>query len=383
MNSVAKQATLLVIISLTFSLVLAEIGLRALESAGIAPTFFESLGKASPPMDKRDGAGMYYTHPYSGYNHKPGFQKGNFERINNVGFRGEDIVVDKPDDVYRIAAIGGSTTFAVYLPWNETYPYFLQKVLNKRLQPAAKQIEVMNAGMSGSTTAESLHRLFYQVLPTKPDMVVIYHAYNDLFPRVFDNFQDDYFHFRKVDPYYPPGLTRFLTYRLALKVLNPIAFNENYNLMNRIWKTENFPESDAKRLQNFLDTSESAFEKNLEDMVKVLIGNGVQPVLATFANKRDMLHWNDYIPPYAWEEGINQNNRAIRRVAEKYNVPLVPFAEQAADLPQITIWQKKGLRESCCYSDSIHMSTPGNVVKAEIFADTIEPIIRESLQAAP
>ncbi|MGI9308065.1 MAG: SGNH/GDSL hydrolase family protein [Gammaproteobacteria bacterium] len=375
-NSNTRKAVILTLISVAFTLVVAEVALRVIKTAGIAPEVFSVLGQAKPPLDVRDGPGMYYVHPYSAYNHKPGYERLPFERINNLGFRGEDLAVEKPANTYRIVALGGSTTFGVYLPHDNTYPYYLQRNLNERLG-GALNVEVANAGMSGSTTAESLHRLFFQVLPIKPDMVVIYHGYNDLFPRIFDDFQDDYFHFRRANPNNPPGMSRFLVYRLILRVVNPIAFNENYDLMNRVWKTDNLPESDAARLQNFIDTSEAAFEANLDHMVKVLLAYDVQPVLATFANQRDGLHWNDYIPAYAWEEGINQNNRAIRRVAKKYDLPLVPFSEEASDLPATNPWRKK--TEGCCYTDSIHMSSEGNSIKARIFADTIEPIIRKEI----
>ena len=91
--------------------------------------------------------------------------------------------------------MGGSTTYAVYLPWHQSYPYYLQTELRKRF--ATDRIEVINAGLIGSTSAESFHRLPTQVLGLDPDMVVIYHGYNDLLPRVFNDYQEDYYHFRK------------------------------------------------------------------------------------------------------------------------------------------------------------------------------------------
>jgi lysophospholipase L1-like esterase len=374
----AGKTTILVCVSLFLTLALAEISLRTLEWAGAAPRLFAQLGNAKPPLDTRSGAGMYYVHPYSSYAMKPGYTKREFEKINNVGFRGDDVIMPKPDNTYRVVAIGGSTTFGVYLPYTMTYPHYLQAELRKRFAGTGINIEVFNAGLSGSTSAESLHRLFTEVLPVDPDMVVIYHGYNDLFPRVFDDFQDDYFHFRRANPNNPPGMTRFITYRLALLVLNPVAFHENYDLQNHVWKTQNLPESDSDRLTNFFTSDESAYESNLVQMVKVLEANNIQPVLATMANHRDGVHWNDFIPSYAWEEGINQNNRAAHRVAEQYGVPLVPFAEQGDQLPHINIWRQKPT-EGCCFSDSIHMTPEGNVIKARIFADTIEPLIAKSL----
>jgi lysophospholipase L1-like esterase len=367
------KSLIAIILAIVFSLAVAEVSLRTAQAIGLMPNLFDMLGRAKPPLDRLDGPGMYYAHPHSAYALKPNYRRGNFEKINSLGFRGEEITLKKPPGVYRIVAIGGSTTFGVYLPHNETYPYFLQRKLREDFNTPT--IEVVNAGLTGSTTAESLHRLFTQVLPIQPDMVIIYHGYNDLFPRVFDNYQNDYYHFRKSDPNNPPGLSRFLVWRLALRALNPMAFVGDYDLTSIIWQIKNLSDSDSVRMENFYTSDAGAFEQNLEFIVTTLRANSVQPVLATFAIHPDTVHWNDYIPPYLWEEGIRQNNDAINRVAEKYNVPLVPFAERTFGLPKQNPWRKT---QACCYSDSIHMTTEGNILKAEIFAETIEPIMLEA-----
>jgi lysophospholipase L1-like esterase len=125
---------------------------------------------------------MYYTHQYIAYGLNPGYTRGDFERINTLGFRGPKFDFEKPQGTYRIVAIGGSTTFGVHLPHTKTYPVYLQQDLNERLR--TDKSEVINAGLTGSASAESLHRLFPQILPLNPDMVVIYHGYNDIFSRI-------------------------------------------------------------------------------------------------------------------------------------------------------------------------------------------------------
>jgi lysophospholipase L1-like esterase len=374
-SSLVVKVLVLLVVSIFLSLCMAELGMRAVRTAGIAPDFFDLLGRAKPPLDRLDGPGMYYAHPHAAYALKPGYMRGDTEKINSLGFRGEEFSLEKPDDVYRIVAIGGSTTFAVYLPHHQSYPVYLQQQLREQL--GIDKIEVINAGMTGSTSAESLHRMFTQVLPLDPDMVVIYHAYNDLFPRVFSGFRDVYYHFRKSTPNNPPGMSRFLVWRLALRALNPMAFAGDFDLAAIVWQLQNLPDSDSDRMENFYTSDSSAFEQNMTQIIKVLRANDIQPVLATFAIKPDVLHWNDYIPPFLWEEGIRENNAAIRRVAERFEVPLVPFAEAAEGKPGRNIW--RGKSEKCCYSDSIHMTSGGNVFKAEVFAETIAPIVAEAV----
>lgn len=366
----ALKAIIVIFLSLTFVLGATEIGLRTLESSGKFQKFFEIFGNAKPPLDKRTGPGMYYAHPYTGYAMKPGYTRRGFEQINSLGFRGEEIELKKPEGVYRIVAIGGSTTFGVYLPWQQSYPYQLQIELRERF--GTDKIEVINAGLTGSTSAESFHRMVTQVLPTDPDMVIIYHAFNDLLPRMFNDYQEDYYHFRKSDPHNPPGLTRFYSYRLLLRVLSPSMFHENYNLISRVWKMENLPDTDTQRVQNFLDSSNDAFKSNIENIALLLKGKGIEVVLASFGMNVNLWHWNENLPPYIWKAGIDANNVAIEELAIEQNVPMVPFAK--TDFSKAT--KEAG---TAMYDDSIHMSKEGNVLKAKVFADTIAPIIARDM----
>jgi lysophospholipase L1-like esterase len=364
------KAVIIISIALIGSLLALDGGLRLLADTGMFDRQLYIFGKERPPLDSKTGGGMYYAHHYNAYGLKPGYTNGTRERINSLGFRGEEISLPKPDGVYRIIAVGGSTTFGVYLPWNESYPYYLQEELRERFGTDA--IEVVNGGLTGSTAAESFHRLPTQLLPADPDMVVVYHAFNDLLPRVFNGYEDDYYHFRRSNPNNPPGLTRSYVYRLALRVLSPAYFHENYNLSNLVWKTENLPETDTELAQNFLSSNNDAFRFNMDNIIELLDAKDITVVLSTFAMHPDIWHWQEIIPPYMWEIGIRENNEAIRDLASEYQLPLVPFADAPI---------KEG-RESYgagMYSDSIHMSTPGNRFKAEIFADTIAPLIAEKL----
>ena len=87
----------------------------------------------------------------------------------------------------------------------------------------------------------------------------------------------------------------------------------------------------------------------------------------------DIWHWQEIIPPYMWEIGIGENNAAIRELAGQYGVPLVPFAEAPVDQGYVHYGNQR------MYDDSIHMSVAGNQFKAEVFADTIAPLIAEQL----
>ena len=75
----------------------------------------------------------------------------------------------------------------------------------------------------------------------------------------------------------------------------------------------------------------------------------------------------DYLPAELWPRGVAENNEAVRRLAERHNLPLIDFYDYA-------------LTDRAIFEDSIHMTEDGNKKKAAFFAETISPIIAEQLR---
>ena len=105
--------------------------------------------------------------------------------INELGYRGPEIALPKPDNTYRIAAMGGSTTFGSDLAsWREAYPHQLELQLRGRL--GSDRLEVVNAGVPAYSSWETLASFLIRVQDLEPDMIIIYHAINDINPRLSD-----------------------------------------------------------------------------------------------------------------------------------------------------------------------------------------------------
>lgn len=97
--------------------------------------------------------------------------------INQHGFRGPDFLIPKPPRTKRIVCVGASTTFCTEArtPWPRTLETKL------RLAFPNQNIEVINAAVPGYGIEKSLLNLEKRVLPLSPDLVILYHANNDLF----------------------------------------------------------------------------------------------------------------------------------------------------------------------------------------------------------
>jgi lysophospholipase L1-like esterase len=102
--------------------------------------------------------------------------------INSRGFRGAEISAEK-GNIYRIVALGESTTFGVTLkPEDKPWPDLLELMIRDRLKPA-RPVEVINAGVPGYNLKDNVSRLARDILPLKPDMIISYHGING-FPMI-------------------------------------------------------------------------------------------------------------------------------------------------------------------------------------------------------
>lgn len=101
-------------------------------------------------------------------------------RINRLGFRGKETSIEKPDGVFRIIAVGASTTFDRGVTANElAWPSRLEVYLNEL--GGDQTFEVINAGVPGYTVLDNLIRLQTELTSLDPDLIILYHAHNDLF----------------------------------------------------------------------------------------------------------------------------------------------------------------------------------------------------------
>jgi lysophospholipase L1-like esterase len=105
---------------------------------------------------------------------------------NNLGFRSRDVVVPKPEGVYRIACVGGSTTEEGFTN-TTTYPAFLEVKLRKHF--ATDKIEVVNCGITGVDSLIERQRIF-DYIAMQPDMIIEYNGVNDICHTIFPLLKD-------------------------------------------------------------------------------------------------------------------------------------------------------------------------------------------------
>jgi len=118
----------------------------------------------------------------SGWELVPGFSSEDI-RINRHGFRGPELVKVKTS---RVLCLGDSVTFG---PMGEKtpYPYIAREILSKT--NTSRPIEVINAGVGGHSSANMRFRIG-RLMRFKPDVVVIFSGWNDMFSDDFASYAD-------------------------------------------------------------------------------------------------------------------------------------------------------------------------------------------------
>jgi len=120
--------------------------------------------------------GLRYNDPGSRYRHKSADGTWRF-RINQQGMRDDrDFGYVKPPGVKRIVSLGDSFTIGYEVDVDQTF----SSVLEKQLTDAGYDVQVLNAGVSGFSTAEEALYLERELLKYDPDVVVLSYFVNDL-----------------------------------------------------------------------------------------------------------------------------------------------------------------------------------------------------------
>ncbi len=225
---------------------------------------------------------VYQPHPFLGFTLKPSVKINHpsmHYKTNAFGFRGEEISAIKGPDTVRIFCLGGSSAWGHGLHDTETWPYKLQKELQK-MYPA-RRIEVVNAGVPGYTTFQSMINFQTNILDFQPDIIIVYHVWNDIkyWTEITPthNFSRTGLAFDK-----PPQtfLDRILHKSYTFIFLGAIKRIIKERFSNRYARGgEPVPEKTSGKRIDF-SYGESVYRRNLRNIIATAKANGVITVLS-------------------------------------------------------------------------------------------------------
>jgi hypothetical protein len=155
----------LLLVSTILALVTIEVGIRLFD---VGPTFqvvYREIFRQS-------------SNPNLRYELRPGAIDG-IHTINSAGFRDREYEQHKPNDVFRIVAIGDSVTYGQPDSRDQTWAKDLERVLNRYAAPEDPHFEVLNLGVVGYNIIQVAERLAVSGLRFEPDLIIYGYVLND------------------------------------------------------------------------------------------------------------------------------------------------------------------------------------------------------------
>lgn len=311
---------------------MAEVGLRAGHSRLPAEL------RSHLPDSLTDIA--FRPHPYLSWEIRPNATMRSNPDVNSTGFRGRELEIPKPRGTLRVACLGGSTTFTTNVNNQTTYPVQLEAVLRQRAPEL--RVEVLNAGIPGYTTAESFMNLAMKVLDYEPDLVVVYHAINDVRPRAYAGYRADYGHFRRVwveEDMAGSWALRQADHSVLFRVLRLCLTDYQTQTSLYYWVTNEYdhPATDPIELG---EANLDGFKANLGAIADVCQARGIGVLFVSQCR-------NLAVTRGAQGEPFRRHNKATEEVAAERGLP---FCDAALDFPQETTFRP---------TDPVHMTGPG------------------------
>ncbi len=332
-------------------------------------------------------------HYFLGFYPTPNHQVG-ANMHNSLGFRGREFAVSKPDNTYRVATLGGSTTYSSGVDDFElSYPSLLEKYLHRS---GFNAVEIINAGASGYTSHQNLINMQFRVLPLLPDLIIVYQGFNDIQAR-FVYPSSRYLGDRSgsLRPFVQEiRMPDFAEYSTALRILGiRLGVTASHSALD--WHLLSRPNSyvgDIFIHQMQLGTYPSGifkefsaaeilqnnppvhFERNTEHMIALADHNNVNIVLVTIALDEDFHETSgvstrrintsdEYISALA------QHNELTRNIGAQFNTPVLDIEEIFPD-------------DHTLFTDGLHMTEKGNRARAQLIGDFVIRQFSEEMLAA-
>ena len=300
----------------------------------------------------------YRPHPYFGYIR---LDRGSQDAINSLGFWGPEWAVEKPPNTVRIVALGGSTTAGP-----TAWPYQLEEILKQELDGV--DVEVLNLGIGGWTSAEAVAAFAMVGLSFSPDLVVVHCVNNDMEPMRAMKPKVDYSHYRRAMNVVQTegGAARFRQDAGDIVDAAVAKWSKLYVYAKLFQSGQVPPRASLHALTTWSNdtqpepgtTGVAIFERNLRSIAALASANGAKTVLATMPALSTKVPGIPTVPD-GHLRSLEAQNQRLRDLAKKEGWVLADLAQLSAELTPH-------------YEDAIHVNMDGERIKAEGVADALE-----------
>lgn len=265
---------------------------------------------------------LYVPHHLYLYVTRPSYRSGDGKlRHNSLGCRAEEVPIPKPRGTYRVVALGGSTAYSTLVRENEeTYTYKLEGLLNAwaARNKQSHAFEVLNCGVPGFTSAETLGRYIFALSEYEADLLIIQQGLNDVLPRSLPHLSRDYRHFSKTWEGFDPAKEGWFLTRLVHAARNRFTDSIwtqgiSYVVRHPYWDER----ASGVVPENFTKNSPRIFAANTRYLIRLAAGDGARVLLLTEHLVTDATDRpTDWLPD-GGIQAVLEHNRVLERLARE------------------------------------------------------------------
>ncbi|MCB9899231.1 MAG: hypothetical protein H6825_14595 [Planctomycetes bacterium] len=305
-------------------------------------------------LDKDWSNHRYEPHPYLAYIPRPNWSLENGGKSyhhNSLGFRGKEFEHDKAKGTYRVVCMGGSSTYGHGPSSDETtWPAQLEKLLGT-MYPTVR-FEVINAGVSGYNSYESLINLNIRLLDLDPDLALVYHSINDVRLWEWPGYKPDNSHARAVWPVNEPDpLVETLEKSELFRALQFLMRGESREELGH-WVVKDYGKKQQMQ-QTFQQIGPVYFKRNLEQIAALCRFRRVDVMFGQQA------FFDDDLEFLSDKKGMRMAEEVITRTAAEQNVPICDIR---ANMPQ----------DRSLFTNDVHVTDKGALRIATLWAKCIK-----------
>lgn len=296
--------------------------------------------------------------------------KGYFKRyINEHGYRGKNFSIQKPQGITRIIFYGGSHVFDMFSNLNEDWPHLVENELHHK---GNTDIEIINAGIPGHKSIDSLGRLITEGHHFQADYVILCNSYND-----FKYFASNEPLLREMVPYTKKSNPMLNYHGKFDKFLSDHSYVYTFIRQEYYQRTFDVGTEGAKRQKhkyyyatNISQKGLNQFKLNVELFVDAARNIGATPILMTQARFLTNENMNSKTPKLTPLKKIFNSNEfvaksfdaadiVIRNVASSKNALLIDASKEFSGNEELFV-------------DHIHLSQKGSVQLAAFVSEYLK-----------
>jgi lysophospholipase L1-like esterase len=346
-------------------LALAEFAARRLYPR-IAPAAGRRAVASLRGGDESRRTGYFLQHPYLYYAYRPGFETFGRVQFNSHGHRGPERPVAKPPGVFRILALGGSTTVSFpYVPDPASaWPAQLERLL---AETTGARVEVINGGLHAATTAELLAHYTFRNRYFDPDVVILHVGGNDGLALHFPNYDPEYTHYThgwRNTSLTPRPLERTLLRSALVRTLYAHWLN-TVSLEATVGRDSILSLTPEECLENVRAAEPTGFARNVELLVREARADGATTLLFPFVHApEERMRQDRMFGAYTASLLLSyeKDYAVLREIARREGLPI-------AEMPAGTI-------PAADFKDFCHLDEDGEKAKARFVADALVPLVR-------